>query len=159
MVVFGAQLDDNNASMLDHAVGIAYDPSSDSWRELPDAALSPQASATAWTGDRVIAWDYALTAAEYDPVGNQWRDLPRVPLQDSECYPATEAIGSYVFAWFCGQAALWDFGDQRWDQVSTPKQFVPGTPVAAGEVLLFAGATHESEHNSLWIYAPPGDGD
>jgi hypothetical protein len=159
MIVFGAQLDDNNASKLDHAVGIAYDPSSDSWRELPNVDLVPQASAIAWTGDRVIAWDYALSTAEYDPVSNRWRDLPRVPLQDSECYPATETIGSYVFAWFCGQAALWDLTDQRWDQISTPKQVVPGTPVAAGEVLLFAGATHESGHNSLWIYAPPGDGD
>jgi hypothetical protein len=158
MIVFGAQLDNNNASKLDHAVGIAYDPGSDSWRELPDVALSPQASAIAWTSDRVIAWDYGLSAAEYDPVSNQWRELPRVPLDDSECYPATETIGSYVFAWFCGQAALWDFTDQRWQQVATPKQVVPGTPVAAGEVLLFAGATHESDHNSLWIYATPGDG-
>jgi hypothetical protein len=158
MVVFGAQLDNNNASKLDHAVGIAYDPRSDSWRELPDAALSPQASAIAWTGERVIAWDYGLSAAEYDPASNRWRVLPRAPLQDSECYPATETIGSYVFAWYCGQAALWDFLDEGWARIATPEQIVPGQPVAAGEVLLFAGATHESDHNSLWIYAPPGDG-
>ena len=54
MIIFGAQLDNDNASELDHAVGIAYDPESDSWRELPEVSLSPQASAIAWTGDKVI---------------------------------------------------------------------------------------------------------
>ena len=155
MIVFGAQLDNNNASKLDHAIGIAYDPASDKWRELPEIVLSPQASAIAWTGNRLIAWDYLLAAAEYDPSSNRWRQLPRAPLQVSECYPATEIIGSYVFAWFCGQAALWDFLDGGWQRIETPKQIVPGEPVAVGEVLLFAGATHESTHNSLWIYAPP----
>lgn len=158
MIVFGAPLDNNNASELDHAVGIAYDPKSDSWRELPEVALSPQASAIAWTGTTVVAWDYGLSAAEYDRVTNRWRELPRVPLQDSECYPATETIGSYVFAWYCGQAAVWDFLDGGWQQVDTPRQTVPGEPVAAGEVLLFAGATHESEDNSLWVWVPPSTG-
>lgn len=158
MIIFGAQLDNNNASELDHAVGIAYDPELDRWRELPKVALSPQASAIAWTGERVIAWDYGLSAGEYDRVTNQWRELPRVPLQDSECYPATETIGSYVFAWFCGQAATWDFLDGGWQRVETPKQAVPGEPVAAGEVLVFVGATHESDHNSLWLWVPPSTG-
>jgi hypothetical protein len=158
MVVFGAELDNNNVSKLDHGIGIAYDPASDKWRELPDVALSPQASAIAWTGDKVVAWDYGLSAAEYDPVSNEWRELPRVPLQDNECYPATETIGSNVFAWFCGQAAVWDFLDGGWQRIETPKQTVPGEPVAAGHVLLFAGATHESDHNSLWLYAHPSTG-
>ncbi len=158
MIVFGAQLDNNNASELDHAVGIAYHPKSDSWGELPEVALSPQASAIAWTGETLIAWDYGLSAAEYDRVTDRWRELPPVPLRDSECYPATESIGSYVFAWFCGQAATWDFLDGGWQRIETPKQTVPGEPVAAGEVLVFAGATHESENNSLWVWVPPSDG-
>ena len=158
MIIFGAQLDNNNASELDHAVGIAYDPELDRWRELPEVALSPQASAIAWTGETVVAWDYGLSAAEYDRVTDRWRELPRVPLQDSECHPDTETIGSYVFAWFCGQAATWDFLDGGWERVETPKQIVPGEPVAAGEVLVFAGATHESDHNSLWLWVPPSTG-
>lgn len=158
MIIFGAQLDINNASEPRHAIGMAYDPRADSWRELPEVALSPQASTIAWTGDRLIAWDYGLAAAEYDPSTNRWRQLPRVPLQDSECYPAAETVGSYIFAWFCGQAALWDFLDGEWQRIETPRQIVPGRPVAAGEVLLFAGATHESTHSSLWIFAPPSGG-
>ncbi|HVL38852.1 MAG TPA: hypothetical protein VM328_05620 [Fimbriimonadaceae bacterium] len=158
MIIFGAELDNNNKSELDHAVGIAYDPQVDTWRKLPDVALSPQASAIAWTGETVIAWDYGLSAAEYDRVTDRWREVPRVPLQDSECYPVTETIGSYVFAWFCGQAATWDFLDGGWQRVETPKQPVPGEPVAAGHVLIFAGATHESDHNSLWLWAPPSTG-
>ena len=157
MIVFGAQLDNNNASELDHAIGIAYDPQTDSWRELPDVALSPQASSIAWTGETLIAWDYGLRAAEYDRRLNEWSSLPRVPLQDSECYPVSALLGSTVFAWFCGEAALWDPSEREWQRIETPEQIVPGVPVAAGHVLLFVGATHESTHNSLWIYpGPPG---
>lgn len=155
MIVFGAQLDNNNASELDHAVGIAYNPQSDKWRELPEVALSPQASAIAWTGERIIAWDYFLSAAEYDRVSNKWRELPPVPLESSECYPASDTVGSYVFAWFCDQAAVWDFSEGRWQRIEVPEQRIPGKPVAAGEVLVFAGATHESDHNSLWLWVPP----
>jgi hypothetical protein len=110
------------------------------------------------TGEKVVACNYNLSAAEYDRVSNQWRELPRVPLHDLECYPATETIGSYVFAWFCGQAATWDFLDGGWQRVETPKQTVPGKPLAAGEVLVFAGATHESDYNPLWLWVPPSTG-
>jgi hypothetical protein len=155
MIVFGADLDNNNRSRTDHAIGIAYDPSSDTWRELPDVDLSPQASVVAWTGEKAVAWDYELSGREYDPVANRWRAIGRVPLEFFECYPSTETIGSYVFANFCEQAALWDFVDQGWREIPKPRRPVPGTPIAAGEVLMFAGATHESQYNSLWIYAPP----
>lgn len=157
MIVFGALLDNNNASRIDQAVGLAYDPESDSWREMAPSRLSPQASAIAWTGSEVIAWDYGLRAAAYDPHRDQWRSLPDVPLKSGECYPASVGIGSFVMAWFCGQAALWDFADGGWRKIPTPDAVVPGNPVAAGEVVLFAGATHESERNSLWVYAPPAD--
>lgn len=158
MIVFGAELDNSNVSELDHGVGIAHDPASDKWRELPDVALSPQASAIAWTGEEVIAWDYDLAAAAYDPAADDWRQIPPVPIDYSECYPATEFIGAYVFAWFCGDAALWDPETDSWSRIETPERIVPGEPVAAGEVLLFAGATHESGHNSLWVYVPPSSG-
>lgn len=155
MIVFGAQLDNNNASRSDHAVGLAYDPERDSWRELAPSQLSPQASAIAWTGSALIAWDYGLSAAHYDPDGDQWRSLPDVPLKDSECYPASVEVGSFVMAWFCGQAALWDAADSGWREIPTPETPIPSRPVAAGEVVLFAGAMHGSEHNSLWVYLPP----
>ncbi|CAN5515229.1 hypothetical protein BH24ACT26_BH24ACT26_14370 [soil metagenome] len=157
MVVFGALLDNNNASRTDHAVGLAYDPESDSWRELAPSQLSPQASAIAWTGSEVIAWDYGLRAAAYNPTKDRWRSLPDVPLKSYECYPASVDIGSFVMAWFCGQAALWDFADGGWRKIPTPEAVVPGRPVAAGEVVFFAGAAHESEYSSLWVYAPPAD--
>ena len=156
MVIFGAQLDGNNASKLDHAIGIAYNPQSNEWRKLPNVDLSPNASAIAWTGDEIIAWDYGMVAAAYDPGRDRWRELPDVPLEQYECYPSTEFVGGYVFAWFCGQAALFDVDRDEWTPIDTPKQIVAGDPVVAGEVLLFAGATHEADHNMLWLYAPPG---
>lgn len=156
MVIFGAQLDGNNASKLDHAIGIAYNPKTNAWRELPEVDLSPNASSIAWTGNEIIAWDYGLRAAAYSPATNKWRKLPPVPLDASECYPTSEFIGGYVLAWFCGQAALFDIDRDSWTRIDTPKQIVAGDPVVAGEVLLLAGATHETSDNGLWLYAPPG---
>ena len=155
MVIFGAQLNGNNNSKLDHAIGIAYNPKTNHWRELPNVDLSPNASAIAWTGDEIVAWDYGLTAAAYSPATNEWRELPRVPLDAYECYPTTEYIGGYVVAWYCGQAALFDIDRDKWTRIDTPRQIVAGDPVVAGEILLFAGATHETSHNGLWLYAPP----
>lgn len=154
MVALGAELDGSNSSTTEQAVAIAYAPEPDSWRELPPTGLSPQASALAWTGSELVAWDYGLNAAAYDPVRDQWRTLPRLPLRDSECYPETQFIGRYVFAWFCGQAATWDVVHESWAVVDLPRQVVPGSPVVAGEVLLFAGATYEAEHNSFWVWVP-----
>lgn len=44
MMVYGALLDNNNASDTDHAQGVAYHPATDTWRLLPAFPLSPQAS-------------------------------------------------------------------------------------------------------------------
>ena len=44
-----------------------------------------------------------------------------------------------------------------WEAIQLPK-IIYGEPVVAGEVLLFAGASHESQQNSLWVYAPPSGG-
>jgi hypothetical protein len=155
MIVVGARLDNNNASRTAYAVGLAYNPRRDAWRELPGSRLSPQSSALAWSGTDVIAWDYALNAQAYDPRSDRWRSLPRAPLRSYECYPQTVEIGSFVMAWYCGQAALWDIVDGAWHRINTPAPIVPGSPTAAGGVVLFAGATHESTHNSLWAYRPP----
>lgn len=156
MVIVGAELDNRNDSDLDHAVGIAYDPEMDEWRELPQVPLSPQATTIAWVNEKLIAWDYALDAAEYDRVTNEWSELPQVPLRGSECYPTSAPIGSSVVAWYCGQAASWDTSEERWRKIELPDEIVAGEPVLAGEVLLFAGATHEATHNGLWIYSEPG---
>lgn len=156
MIVFGADLDHNNRTDEPHAYGIAYSPATNSWRSLPDVELSPQASAIAWTGEHVIAWDYELSAASYDPAADAWQRLPKLPIDFAECYPTTEFVGSYVFAWFCGDAAIWDVRTDTWTRIHVPGQ-IPPHSVVAGEVLLFAGDTQEPGQNALWAYVPPPD--
>ena len=155
LIVFGAELDGNNRSQTDFAKGMAYSPTNDSWRLLPEVELSAQASAIAWTGSGLVAWDYDLQAALYEPSSDTWREIERVPLEFSECYPESGFVGRYVFAWFCGNAALWDEPTETWTRIDVPDRSIPGEPVVAGEVLLFAGSSHGSGDSALWAYAPP----
>jgi hypothetical protein len=140
LLVVGSRLDGNNHARAPGAVGLGYDPARDRWRELPPTGLSPQASAVAWTGRELLAWDYELRAAAYDPDGDRWRRLPGLPLQFAECYPQGAATGWFVFAQLCAQHAVWDQRTGRWTRVG--RDLEPGAAVVpAGPVFLFAG-TH-----------------
>jgi hypothetical protein len=153
MVVIGARLDHNNAATRRYATGLAYDPAADTWRELPDAGLSPQASTAAWTGSRVLAWDYNLRAAIYDPERNAWRRLRGPPLDACEAYPDLAATGRVALAQGCGHA-LWDDRKGRWAKTEPKDLGGQGRVVAAGPVFLVAGASHESTANGLAAYHP-----
>jgi hypothetical protein len=138
LLVVGSRLDGGNRSRTANAVGLSYDPAADRWRKLPRTGLSPQASAVAWTGRELLAWDYELRAAAYDPDDDRWRRLSEVPLRESECYPQGAAAGWFVFAHFCGEHAVWDQRSRRWDRVGGDP-LLGGPVVAAGPVFLFAG--------------------
>jgi hypothetical protein len=155
VVVFGSLLDGNNGSRSGGAHGLAYDPDQDAWRRLPHHPLSPQASSIAWTGDRVLAWDYLLDAALYDPGEDTWRVLPQLPLDDSECYPDSVLIDRYVLAWYCGRGALFDLESETWLPVEWPPHPVNGTPVAADGSVLFASQPMDDYGSRLWAYVPP----
>jgi hypothetical protein len=68
--------------------GAAYDPTTDSWRELPPAPISGRASAAAaWAGDRLVVWggfsgpDDALDdGAVYLADESTWAQLPPAPI-------------------------------------------------------------------------------
>lgn len=68
--------------------GAAYDPATDSWRELPTAPISGRAGAAAvWAGDRLVVWggfsspDEAFAdGAEYLPDQDAWVELPPAPI-------------------------------------------------------------------------------
>jgi hypothetical protein len=158
MIVYGALLDNNNASHTDQAQGIAYHPATDSWRVLPAYLLSPQASSAVWTGEEMIVWDYGLSAGAYDPALDRWRALPDVPLDDSECYPNSAFSEYLVIGQFCFENGVrFDVELDQWERFDWADGIVAGRPVAADGVFLFAGATHESTHNALWVYKPERD--
>jgi hypothetical protein len=155
VIVYGALLDGNNHSETPHAQGIAYDPETNAWRELPPFPLSPQASTSVWAGDELIVWDYELRAAAYSAATDRWRPLPDLPLRFYECYPqGAQAGDDLVLAWHCGQAALFDLASRRWHALPAPSPQIVGRPVSAGPVVLFAGAAHEGVGNALWAYKP-----
>jgi hypothetical protein len=139
LLIVGSRLDGNNHSRTAGAVGLGYDPAADTWRRLPAPGLSPQASAVAWTGRELLAWDYELRAASYDPGGDRWRRLAGLPLASAECYPQSAAAGWFVFAQFCAEHALWDQRTRRWARVGHHLE-LGAAVVAAGPVFLFAGA-------------------
>ena len=140
MIVFGAALHGGNHPETPTAIGAAYDPGTDEWRGIPDSTLSPQASTAAWNGDEMIAWDYLNDSAAYDPVTDSWRSLPRIPLDDSECTPESEALGGNVLGDYCGGLTLFDPAQQRWLWLDRPVN--SGTPfwdyelIPAGSVFL-----------------------
>jgi hypothetical protein len=140
MIVYGALLDGRNFSDEEHASGLAYDPTTDSWRILAPYPLSPQASTAVWTGAEMVAWDYDLRAAAYDPESDTWRNLPSLPLDFYECYPEGALLAAFVLAWHCGQAAVLDLAAGRWRKLPAAPGPVVGDPVAAGPVVLFAAA-------------------
>lgn len=117
ILVFGSLLSGANRAPIPTSVGAAYDPVTNSWKELPPSALSPQATSAVWLGDRLVAWDYEVHSQEYDPAGDRWSAPMRMPLSFSECYPQSVVVARLLFAWFCGHAALYDEGADGWERI------------------------------------------
>jgi hypothetical protein len=175
MLVFGSLLDNGNIAETRTSIGAAYDPGADRWRVLPPSHLSPQAISAVWIGDRMLAWDYEVHSQTYDPATDRWSDEVRMPLEFSECYPDSAVAAGEVFAWFCGQAAIYDIASGTWTEVrgGMTEEQVNGIdlwrftdPVAAdGAFLLPAeGISFEKGEpcygcpgspTSFWSYRPP----
>lgn len=155
MVVFGAALHGGNIPETRGAIGAAYNPSKDSWRNIPKTSLSPQASTAAWNGKYMVAWDYLHGSAAYDPKEDDWRGISDVPLEEMECSPQSVSLGDKIFGDYCGQMAVFDNRDLTWHEISTPNlngggfDLVP-TP---GAVLLF-GQDPKSGDKLALAYRP-----
>lgn len=117
MLVFGSLLDNRNIASTKAAVGASYDPDEDEWSRLPSSELSPQATAAAWIGDRLVAWDYDARSQAYDLGTDAWSGVARMPLEFSECYPDNEVVGGSVFGFYCGHAVVYDPATSKWAEV------------------------------------------
>ena len=180
MLVFGSLLDHRNWAETDASVGAAYDPVTDSWRAIPPSSLSPQATSGAWTGDRMLAWDYGLKWQLYDPRGERWTRAARIPLEPQECYPDSAVVDGLAFAFYCGDAALFDPKGSEWRAVhgGPMEQQIEanGAPydlwrfadlVAANDMLFLEAEGITAGHggtpcygcadspHSFWAYRPP----
>jgi hypothetical protein len=156
MIVFGAALDGDNLARTRAAIGAAYDPATDTWRRLPDAGLSPQASTAVWAGGEMIAWDYNLSAAGYDPQRDRWRPVPNVPLHAGECRPHSTAAGDRVFAEYCGATAVYNTNIGRWHDVSR-REFAGWwfELLPAGPATVLLGYDVRGGASHVLVYRPP----
>jgi hypothetical protein len=74
---------------VEFADGAAYDPVSDTWRELPDAGIAGRLGHSAvWTGDAMLVWggvtDFGCQTgssdgAVYESATDQWRPISSAP--------------------------------------------------------------------------------
>jgi len=166
MIVFGSSLDGNNRSETKTAIGVAYDPETDTWRELAPSPLSPQAHTAGWPASgEMIAWDYEHGTAAYDPRTDAWRQLGDVPLRFYECYPRSATVPGAIFGNFCGQLALYSAAQDAWTEIT--RKDLRGwliEPVSAGNAfLVLAHSLELSEQPNVTFdtrmlaWVPPSD--
>jgi hypothetical protein len=117
VVAFGSLLDGRNIPDTDTSVAVAYDPRRDAWRKLPASALSPQAASANWIDDRMLAWDYEVHWQTYDPSTDNWSASQPMPFEFDECYPDSVNAAGFVFAFFCGRAAVFDPAPETWGRL------------------------------------------
>lgn len=150
LVVQGSRLGSGNHALAVATDTLAYNPDTDSWRQLARSPLSPQASTVAWTGSAVVGFDYLLGAAEYDPAAERWTALPSLPLRAQECYPSSAATaGGDVVAWYCGQAAVFRPAEHAWRAVAVPDRALAAVPATLGDrFLLVTGDGNVLTHST-----------
>lgn len=165
MIVFGAALHGGNQAETETAIGAAYSPKTDSWRELPPSiATDPNANTAAWAGDRVIAVDYDNDAEMFQPGSDTWQTIGPMPLHEGEDVPRAAYLEGWVLVSFFGQVAAFSTESQEWTDltddlaVAAPGTVYPSAPIPAGGVALFFDAGSGAGPRLL-AYRPPAPGD
>lgn len=132
LVILGSVLSPRNEG--DEILVTSYDPTTDRWKDLAPPTLVPQATNLAATHPGLLAWDYAGHAAT--SAGDGWSEAPQPPFAFAECRPKSTTLDDgRVFAWYCGQAAVFDPSARDWSAVPVPDGIFDGVPVAVGEHL------------------------
>lgn len=153
MIVFGASLGRNNKAETETAIGAAYDPATDTWRELPVSELSPQASTAAWDGREMIAWDYLNQSAAYDPGRDRWRGVQPAALDAMECSPDSVSLGDRVFGQYCGESLIFDRSKNAWRVVSHDDVLGSGATLVPGDGSVFLMVRNvDTKKESMFVY-------
>jgi hypothetical protein len=92
------------------AAGIAYEPTTATWRELTPIPELRGQPATAWTGSELLVWGgmvnvsaeggYQLsnTGFSYDPAADRWAPIPPAPLEP-QAFPFHVWTGEELIVW------------------------------------------------------------
>lgn len=116
----------------------AYNPSTDTWRNL-EMPINLVVADALWTGEEVVVYGIQgylgpLLGAAYNPRSDQWRELPAAPIDPA--VPDIEMFGDRILVWTYdpetdGIAAL-DLETLQWSELPAfPGQPSDGIPSAA----------------------------
>lgn len=118
MLVWGGEVGDGSHGRPDD--GAAYDPSSDSWTQLPASPSWSLAGHSAiWTGAEMIVWGgvgMQGRGAAFDPSAGSWRSLPPAP---------TEARFRHAAVWTGTEMIMWGGADGSEESLATGAAYNP----------------------------------
>jgi hypothetical protein len=160
MIVFGAALHGGNVPETPMAIGAAYDPASDIWRELPESDIDPNANTASWLEDRLIAWDYSEHTSAWSPGSDTWATLRGPPVDACEDVPASVTAEGFVFGQLCGELVVILPGEDAWHNVTRrDMQFWPTGFAPVGDVVLVSGYESyfydQGAPTKMFAYRPP----
>lgn len=153
MIVYGGHISPDNNDYIGDAA--AYNPNTDSWRQLPESGLSDRMDPSAvWTGNQLVIWGGVNTngwlndGAIYDPATDAWQSMAESPLDPRQNAAAVLDGDSIVIAGgvhnadsFEVPAARYDLKTDAWE----PLREAPTSsdwPLTAGDaVALFPAST------------------
>lgn len=153
LVVVGASVRESNRPDTPHAVAVAYDPLTDTWRELPPIDLDPNGTFGASAGRQVVVLDRSHATVAYDLEKNRWLKLPRLPLRGAEGWPALAAVDGFVFVRSMRGPAVLNVAERSWE---TDIGEDSGYPVKVGSVILLWPGDTGGEARSVFVWKPPG---
>ena len=152
------------------AFGVAFDPATGGWRELPEAPVPARQWHTAtWTGEEMIVWGGTnlvatlgeeLGGAAYDPEADAWRALPLAPTGGRSNHAAVWS-GSEVLVWGGDlvEGLAYDPVDDSWRVLAAAPVRSPVEVVAVwtGEALLAWGGRVDEDATDTAVYDPAAD--
>jgi hypothetical protein len=140
MIVFGAALHGGNFPETPTAIGAAYDPARDTWRQLPESDIDPNANTASWLDDRLIAWDYSEHTSAYSPDAEAWTSLTGPPVDACEDVPTSVTAEGFVFGELCGELVVMLPGEDGWHNVTRRDlQFWPAAFAPVDDLVFVLG--------------------
>lgn len=95
---------------------LAYDPTSDEWRELAHPMPSEQFSELTWTGSRLVLWSQRAGQSDagqsYDPSADVWTRLPDLP---------EPGLARGSTAWSGDQLVVWGLAGRSGREEAEPR--------------------------------------
>jgi N-acetylneuraminic acid mutarotase len=126
--------------------GAAYNPATNTWRQIGTAPLHAGARFTAvWTGKVMLVWGGTRgEGASYDPAANRWTKLPKSPLPPLSS-PTSVWTGRLMLIWGApeeqpnpsdriAEGAAFDPAEGRWVRIPS----APSAP-GLGQAAVWAG--------------------